>query len=104
MSRVKTQNTDHSYERAAMRCGWSRKKAREMMKLASRYGTAPGNLPEGPIKNFLAARQDFTRRRVKLYQGYVFIFCSTSTRCITVYPLPPELSGESEKKNEFIIY
>ena len=98
MSRVKTNNTDHAYFRAAERCGWGKKKAREMMKLASRYGTAPGNLSDGPIKDFLAARQDFTPRRVKLYQGYVFIFCSTSTRCITVYPLPDNLIQKNEIK------
>lgn len=96
MSRVKTQNTDHSYMRAAERCGWHRKKAREMMRLASRYGIAPGNMQPGPIKDFLSARQDFTHRRIKLYQGYVFVFCSTSTRCITVYPLPDNLLQKNE--------
>ena len=106
MARTKTQNTDHSYFRAAERCGWSRKKAREMMKLASRYGTAVGNMPPGPIRNYLSKKQwSNPSKRIKLYQKYIFIFCSTSTRCITVYPLPVELSGESEKKDEkFIIY
>ena len=105
MSRVKTQNTDHSYFRAAERCGWGKKKAREMMKMASRYGKSYGHFPEGPIRDFLEKKQyGSPSKRIKLYQNYIFVFCSTSTRCITVYPLPPELSGESEKKDEFIIY
>ena len=105
MARVKTQNTDHSYLRAAERCGWGKKKAREMMKMASRYGKSYGHFPEGPIRDFLEKKQfGSPSKRIKLYQNYIFVFCSTSTRCITVYPLPAELSGESEKNNEFIIY
>ena len=96
MSRVKTQNTDHSYLRAAERCGWGKKKAREIMKLASRYGKAPGNLAPGPIKNYLMSKQYFTNKRIKLYQNHIFVFCSTSTRCITVYPLPDELLQKNE--------
>jgi len=88
MSRTRTQNTVHSYERAAERCGWSKRKAKEMMKLASRYGTAAGNIPPGPIQDWVMARQVSTHRRIKLYQGYIFVFASTSTRCITVYPMP----------------
>jgi len=98
MSRVKTQNTDHSYIRAAERCGWSKKKAREMMRLASRYGTAAGNLQPGPVKDFITARQECTHRRIKLYQGYVFVFASTSTKCITVYPL--EIGKELQETEE----
>ena len=97
MSRVKTTNTDHSYLRAAERCGWGKKKAREMMKQASRFGISAGNLPPGPEKNFLAKKQyGSPSKRIKLYQGYVFVFCSTSTRCITVYPLPDLAESEIE--------
>ena len=92
MSRIKTNNTDHAYFRAAERCGWGKKKAREMMKLASRYGTAVGNMEAGPIRNYLAQKQwGNPHKRIKLYQDFIFVFCSTSTRCITVYPLPEEL-------------
>jgi len=92
MSRMRTNNTDHSYIRAAERCGWSRKKAREMMKLASRYGVAVGNMEAGPIRNYLAQKQwGNPHKRIKLYQNYIFVFCSTSTKCITVYPLPTDI-------------
>jgi protein tyrosine phosphatase (PTP) superfamily phosphohydrolase (DUF442 family) len=92
MSRVKTQNTDHSYFRAAERCGWGKKKAREMMKLASRYGMAYAHLAAGPVRDFLERKQiGNPHKRIKLYQDFIFVFCSTSTKCITVYPLPEEL-------------
>ena len=51
----------------------------------------------GPEKDFVSKKQQGNpHKRIKLYQGYVFVFCSTSTKCITVYPLP-DLAGESEK-------
>jgi protein tyrosine phosphatase (PTP) superfamily phosphohydrolase (DUF442 family) len=97
MSRVKTQNTDHSYIRAAERCGWGKKKAREMMKQASRFGIAAGNISPSPLQEYVAKKQyGNPYKRIKLYQGYIFVFCSTSTRCITVYPVPKELLEESE--------
>ena len=86
MSRVRTQNTDHSYLRAAERCGWGKRKAREMMKLAQRYGKTYANLSNGELRHFLEVRQVGQHRRIKYYNGYIFVFCSTSTRCITVYP------------------
>jgi len=93
MSRIRTQNTDHSYYRAAERCGWGKKKARDMMKLAQRYGKMCGNLPEGELRTFLEQKQFGQNKRVKYYAGYIFVFCSTSTRCITVYPYEGKVEG-----------
>ena len=90
MSRVKATNTDHSYYRAAERCGWGKKKARDMMKAAQRYGKMYGNLPDGELRSFLKSRQVGQHRRIKYYAGHIFVFASTSTRCITVYPYPKE--------------
>jgi len=99
MSRVKTTNTDHSYLRAAERCGWGKKKAREMMKQASRFGTSAGNMEPSPLQAYIAKKQyGNPHKRIKLYQGYIFVFASTSTKCITVYPVPDEFTGESEKE------
>lgn len=92
MSRIKTNNTDHAYFRAAERCGWGKKKAREMMKLASRFGVSAGNIVSGPLQEYVARKQyGNPSKRIKLYQDYIFVFCSTSTRCITVYPVPEEI-------------
>jgi hypothetical protein len=98
MSRIKAPNTDHAYFRAAERCGWGKKKAKEMMKLAQRYGKCWQNLPPGPGRDWLQGKQEVNRRRIKYYNGYVFVFASTSTRCITVYP--HDLEAESENEDE----
>ena len=90
MSRVRATNTDHSYYRAAERCGWGKKKARDMMKEAQRHGKMYRNLPDGELRSFLESRQVGQSRRIKYYAGYIFVFASTSTRCITVYPYPKE--------------
>jgi hypothetical protein len=66
------------------------------MKEAQRHGKTYANLPEGELKNFLEARQKNQHRRIKYYNGYIFVFASTSTRCITVYPYEPEKKAESE--------
>ena len=91
MSRAKTDNTTHSYMRAATRFGWSKKKARAMMTAASRHGVSAGNMRLGELRDWFEARQSCTSRRIKLYEGYVFVFASTSTKCITVFKLPEEL-------------
>lgn len=86
MARNKTKNCNHAYYRASERCGWDRKTADLMMKLASKKGLSPENLGEGEQADLLRFRQLKTCRRIKYYKGYVFIFASTSTRCYTVYP------------------
>ena len=45
-----------------------------------------------PLQEYVAKKQyGNPYKRIKLYQGYIFVFCSTSTKCITVYPVPEEL-------------
>lgn len=90
MGRTKTKNCNHAYYRASERCGWSKREADEMMRLASKRGISPYNLHDGKVKDLFVFRQLKTRRRIKIYRGFVFIFASTSTRCYTVYPLPKE--------------
>ena len=85
MSRTKVQNTDHAYMRAAERCGWSKRKAKDMMKAAQRFGKVYTDFPEGELHDFLKARHKSQHRRIKYYEGYIFIFASTSTKCITVF-------------------
>lgn len=92
MSRTRAKNCNHAYYRASERCGWDKKTADRMMKLARMYGIAPENLKGGEGADLLRFRQYKTNRRIKYFQGYVFIFASTSTRCYTVYPF--DLGGK----------
>ena len=45
---------------------------------------------------FLANKQ-MTGKKAKIYNGYVFIFFSTSDRCITCYELPERYAEEYSK-------
>ena len=91
MGRNKVANCDHAYYRASERCGWSKKEAQEMMRLASKKGLAPSQIKDNKeLKKLLMFRQLKTNRRIKYYKGYIFIFASTSTRCYTVYKNPLE--------------
>ena len=99
MGRTKTRNCLHAYFRASERCGWSVEKAKEMMRLASRKGLSPYQLENGELKDLLIYRQLKTNRRIKFYQGYIFIFASTSTRCYTVYKNPLE-KGDNKNGND----
>ena len=96
MSRTKSENTDHAYLRCAERCGWTKKKAREMIKLANRHGKTYDHIENKEISDFIKARQVGTCRRIKYYAGFIFVFASTSTRCYTVYPCPIENKEQGE--------
>lgn len=94
MSRKRQPNTDHAYFRAAERCGWTKSKAKQMMKDASRYGKSCDILEPGHLQDFIKVRQIGTNRRIKYFQGYIFVFASTSTRCYTVYKYEGECDGQ----------
>ena len=85
MSRKRTKNSDHAYERAKQRTGMSKRQAKQMMREAQTAGVAVDNLPPGPIKNYI--KKKGTHKRVKVYKNHVFVFSKTSTTCITMYPL-----------------
>lgn len=85
MSRTKAPNTDHAYLRAAERCGWNKDKAKKMMKQAQLYGKTYDHIEDEKIASFVKARQVGTKRRIKYFSGYIFVFASGSTRCYTVY-------------------
>ena len=88
MSRKKTKNCNHAYYRAFERCGWDTAKTNEMIKKALKYGVSPYNYRgDDEIRELFIYRQLKTRRRIKIFAGYVFVFASTSTRCYIIYPL-----------------
>lgn len=57
---------------------------------ALRLGVSPGNMKDGPIKEFLLSREK-NRCKAKLYRGYVFIYSKNSKQLYTMYKLPEEL-------------
>ena len=99
MSRTKVKNSNHSYERVKERTNLSKRETKQLMKEASRYGLSAGNIPEGPLRTYVASKGD--NKRVKYYKGYIFIFAKTSTSCITMYPVDEDvLKAEEEYRNK----
>ena len=99
MSRTKVKNSNHSYARVRERTSLSKRETVKLMKEASRYGLSAGNIPDGPLRKYVASKGD--AKRVKYYKGYIFIFAKTSTSCITMYPADEEVlaaQAEAEKK------
>ena len=97
MSRTKVKNSNHSYERVKERTNLSKRETKQLMKEASRYGLSAGNIPEGPLRTYVASKGD--NKRVKYYKGYIFIFAKTSTSCITMYPVDEDvLKAETNKE------
>lgn len=95
MSRTKVKNTHHAIVRAHQRTNLSKKQTLNMIKEAQRSGLCEGNLPHGPIRNYL--RSKGKRKRIKLYKDYIFVFNKTSTSCITLYRLP-DIVKEKQKQ------
>ena len=87
MSIHRTRNTVHSYDRAKERFGLSRETTKLMIKNALYYGISPDKLEDEELKRELLHKQACNRKRIKIYKGKVFVFCKTSTKCITIYPL-----------------
>lgn len=97
MSRKRVPNTNHAYFRAAERCGWTKPFAKQMMMNANRKGVTYSKMDNPEIAEFMRARQVSTRRRIKYYLGYIFVFASTSTRCYTVYKYEGDKTDESNE-------
>lgn len=88
-------NSSHSINRARERSNLSKRKTNSLMKEASKYGLSYDHLPEGPLREYIRKRSYF--KRVKLYKGHVFVFAKTSTACITMYPVDPQVLMEQEE-------
>lgn len=100
MSRVKTKNTLHSYERAAERAGITKNEAKRLFReVSSANITSIHSMPSGPLKKYLI-RKSGTGKRIKYYKGYVFVLCSTSTRCLTMYKVHDNVLNAQKEYDE----
>lgn len=87
MSRNHTANTRHGTQRAVERTtNLSKRELSDMIRAASKRGLTAEMLPPGPLRTYVAQRG--TKKRVKYYRDYLFIFQRTSTSLITMYPIP----------------
>lgn len=89
MSKSRVRNTDHVYKRVSERTNLSKSEAKRLIKQAQKYGKTYKKLPPGPLADYLKSKGKY--KRVKIYEGYVFVFAKTSTSCITMYPIDEEI-------------
>lgn len=97
MSRKKSSNTSHVYQRAKERLNCDKSNAKLMIHNANIKGKTAHQLPDGTLKNYVLSKG--TSKRIKVYKDKIFVFSKNSTRCITVYPIPKEIL-ESEENND----
>ena len=68
----------------------------ELSKNALHFGVIPRQLPAGsPLRGFMEDKKCVADKRVKLLNGYIFIF-SKSKRLITMYQVPEEYQEEAK--------
>lgn len=104
MSRQHTANTTHGIQRSRERTDLSSREVKDLIRSASRKGLTVTMLSPGPLRTYVAQRG--TRKRVKYYKGYLFIFQKTSTSLITMYPVPTtvfEAQEQYDRKHQMIL-
>lgn len=90
MSMNKKRNTKHSYDRSKERFGLSKSTTKLMIKNAYLFGASPNDLKDENLKAKLLHKEKSNHKRIKVYKNKIFVFCSTSTKCITIYPVDSE--------------
>ena len=86
MSMKKLKNTTHSLVRTRERFGLTTSQAKKLIRNAYLYGISPDKLEDEILKVKYLNKQNRTRKRIKIYENKVFVFCKNSTKCITIYP------------------
>lgn len=91
MGLSKVANTKHSKVRALERTNLDHKGRTKLIKNACRHGKTWEMLKQGSLRNYVFDKQSRSRKKIKYYNGYLFVFQKTSTACITLYPVPKEI-------------
>jgi hypothetical protein len=87
---MKIKLSNHSKKRIRERTNLNHKERRQLFRLAMLHGKCVQQIKDEKIHNYLASKQKFNSR-VRLYQGYVFIYSKNSHQLYTMYKLPSEL-------------
>lgn len=86
MGSRKAKNTKHAYMRSKQRFGLNEETTKAMCLNALHNGLSPNQIQDEEIREYLLSKAQ-SGKRIKLYKNKVFVFCKTSTRCITIYDL-----------------
>lgn len=94
MSRRKANSTKHSKERFIERTRYSEHNFQEYVTYASQYGKCPNDF-DGDFGDYLKVKGKY--KRLKVFDGYIWIFNKTSNRLITIYSVPKRFETEENK-------
>lgn len=95
MEEIKT--SKHSRIRMRERTELNHKERRMLFKRALTLGKSVKEIKEEKIKRYLSSKQKINSK-VKLYQGYVFVYSKNSHQLYTMYKLPKRfIEGDEEK-------
>ena len=78
----------HSKKRMIERTNFNHKERRNLFRLALLHGKSADKIKDEKIRNFMNSKQNC---KVKLYQGYIFIYSKNSHQLYTMYKLPERL-------------
>ena len=86
----------HASNRMRERLSLNHNERRRLFKLAMKRGKIVQKIKNQRIHDYLANKQKFNSR-VRLYQGYVFVYSKNSHQLYTMYKLPDYLESELKK-------
>lgn len=97
----KNRFTFHGYTRAKERLPFNDNELKSINLYAKKNGLNLNDLEVGsPLYNYLRAKESYRNKTVKLYRGYVFVFCRNSKRVITCYPIKEDYLEEYNEAME----
>ena len=79
--------SNHSKRRMRERTNLNHKQRRLFYRNALLHGKSPQEIKDEKIKKYLLKKQTY-KSKVKLYQGYVFVYSKNSHQLYTMYELP----------------
>lgn len=95
MSKRKSTPSYHSKIRLDQRTDYKQASFNKRSAYVSRYGKCPNDF-DGEFGKYLQIKGRF--KRLKVFDGYIWIFSKTSNRLITIYEIPNEFKNRNEEK------
>lgn len=86
--------TNHSKKRMRERTDFNHKERQQLFRYALKNGLSPDKVKDEKIRNFMNSKN--RRCKVKLYNGYLFLYSKNSHLLYTMYKLPSHLTKKDK--------
>lgn len=83
--------SNHSKIRMKERTNYNHQERKTLFQKALQYGKSANDIKDKKLKTYLMSKPSC---KVKLYNGYIFIYSKNSKRLYTMYKLPDEFEEE----------